>query len=99
MNKLFLLLGLVGAFCCLRTFGADIAGAPPPAAAPLLVEIDGVKLTLADFGRKHPGGLFRASQGFYEAERKVVEAWIDEYLLERAARRRMLQSMSCSSGT
>lgn len=66
---------------------AETDDSTPAMAAPVLVEIDGAKLTLADFGRKHPGGLFQAYQNFYQAERRVVEAWIDEYLLERQAQR------------
>ena len=70
-------------------FGSSETDTPPvpTMAAPVLVQIDGVKLTLADFGRKHPGGLFQASQSFYQAERHVIEAYIDEYLLERQAKK------------
>lgn len=60
MRKSFVILGLSLLGCGFAVRGADTDGMAPtqPAAAPVLVEIDGVKLTLADFGRKHPGGLF-----------------------------------------
>src|SRR5689334_8227934 len=53
----------------------------------VLVEIDGAKLTLGDFERKRPSGLFNARNSFYEAERKAVEEFVDDYLLERQAQR------------
>lgn len=83
------IVSLVSSALCAPAFAGaeDGSAATQPAAAPVLVEIDGVKLTLADFGRKHPGGLFQASQNFFAAERKVVDGWIDEYLLEREAKK------------
>jgi protein-disulfide isomerase len=51
----------------------------------LLVEIDGVKLTLADFESKRPAGLFQARNNFFEAERKAVDDFVSEYLLKREA--------------
>jgi protein-disulfide isomerase len=63
-----------------------------PAVAPnsgsiLLVDIDGTRLTLADYERKHPTGLFHARNVFYEAHRKAAEQFVDEYLLEREAKK------------
>jgi hypothetical protein len=56
----------------------------------VLVDIDGAKVTMADFERKHPSGLFNARNSFYEAERKAVEQFVDEYLLERQAQKENL---------
>jgi protein-disulfide isomerase len=53
----------------------------------VLVEVDGSKLTLGDFERKRPSGLFNARNSFYEAEKKAVDEFVDEYLLERQAKR------------
>jgi protein-disulfide isomerase len=53
----------------------------------VLVEVDGAKLTLGDFERKRPSGLFNARNSFYEAEKKAVDEFVDEYLLERQAQR------------
>jgi predicted DsbA family dithiol-disulfide isomerase len=92
MNRFFSFIILSLFTAGFQAYGyAEADAAPPstasPAPAPVLVEIDGVKLTLGDFSRKHPGGLFHASESFYEAEHKVVEGWIDEYLLERQAQK------------
>ena len=59
----------------------------PSSSTQVLVEIDGTKLTLADLGRKHPGGMFKAYQNFYQTQRKVVAEWVDDYLMERAAQK------------
>lgn len=56
----------------------------------VLVEIDGTKLTLADFERKRPASLFQARNAFYEAERKALEEFVAEYLLERQAQKENL---------
>lgn len=55
-----------------------------------LVEINGVKITLSDFERKHPTALFQAQNSFYEAQRKAVDAFVDEYLLEQQAKKENL---------
>jgi protein-disulfide isomerase len=58
-----------------------------PGDAIVLAEVDGVKLTLADLERKNPTGLFQARNTFFDAERKVVEQFIDQHLLERRAKK------------
>jgi protein-disulfide isomerase len=51
----------------------------------VIAEVDGIKLTLADFERRRPEALFQARNAFYETEKKAVEEFIDSYLLERRA--------------
>jgi protein-disulfide isomerase len=51
----------------------------------VIAEVDGVSLTRADFESKNAGRLFQARNSFYEAERKAVDEFIDQYLLERQA--------------
>ena len=53
----------------------------------VLVEVDGVKLTLSDFERERPSALFQARNTFYETERKAVDDYVDQYLLERQAQK------------
>jgi protein-disulfide isomerase len=53
----------------------------------VLVEVDGAKISLADFEAKHPTALFPARNAFYQAERKALDEFVDEYLLERQAER------------
>ena len=65
---------------------AEIARTPS-AAEPVIAEVDGVKLTRADLERKNPARLFQARNAYYEAERKAIDEFIDEYLLERQAKK------------
>jgi protein-disulfide isomerase len=67
--------------------GADGGAGPSQNGNLVLVEVDGVKLTLADFEAKRPAGLFQARNNFYEAERKAVDEFVNEYLLNREARK------------
>ena len=53
----------------------------------LLVEIDGVKITMAEFEKLRPAGLFQASNNYYEAERKAVDEFVSDYLLAREAKK------------
>jgi predicted DsbA family dithiol-disulfide isomerase len=53
----------------------------------ILAEVGGTKVTLADFERKRPDGLFHAYNVFYQAERKAVEEFIDDYMLEAQAKK------------
>src|SRR5512133_1600827 len=66
---------------------ADNGGAGNSAANAVLVEIDGVKFTLADFEAKRPAGLFQARNNFFEAERKAVDEFVSDYLLIRQAQK------------
>jgi protein-disulfide isomerase len=56
----------------------------------VLVEIDGVMLTRADFEQKLPTSFFQVRNTLYDAERKAVSEFVDEYLLERQARKKNL---------
>ncbi len=60
------------------------------AAGPVVVEVDGAKLTAADVERKKSGSLFQARNAFYQAQRKAVEEFVDDYILERQAEREHL---------
>ncbi len=51
------------------------------------VEIDGAAFSLADLQRKNSGALFQARNSVYEAERKAAEEFINDYLLEREAKK------------
>lgn len=53
----------------------------------VVAEVDGAKITLAQFEQKHPAALFQARNTFYETQRKAVDEYIDEYLLERQAQK------------
>jgi hypothetical protein len=53
----------------------------------ILVEIDGVRLTRADFERKLPPRLFQVRNTLFDAERKGLDEFIDQYLLNQQARK------------
>src|SRR3954447_3218530 len=53
----------------------------------VLVEIDGARISAAEFNQKKPGALFQAQSALYETQRKALDAFVDEYLLERQARK------------
>ena len=81
---------LFSGICALALNGlaAEPGGAVRPTSNnDVLVEINGTKITLADFERKHPTALFQAHNSFYDAKRKAVEAFVDEYLLEQEAKK------------
>jgi protein-disulfide isomerase len=59
-------------------------------ASSVVAEVDGVKLTRAEFEQKYPVRLFQARNTYYDAERKAVEEFIDEYLLARQAKKENL---------
>jgi protein-disulfide isomerase len=56
----------------------------------VLAEIDGVRLTLSQFESQRPSALFQARNTFYEAEKKAVEEYIEDLLLERQAKKENL---------
>jgi len=55
--------------------------------ANVVLEIDGKKITLADFEQRRPTSLFQARNSFYQTERKALEEFIDQYLLEEQAKK------------
>lgn len=82
MTKCFMVLGICSAL------GTLAFAQPPgaPAGNSVIFEIDGQKVTLAELERKHPGRLFSAYNTFYQTERKAVDDFVDEMLLERQAK-------------
>ena len=53
----------------------------------VVAEIDGVRITNAEFNRRKPQALFQAQQALYDAKKKALEALADDILLEREARK------------
>ena len=83
MNKFLLAVSVFS----LSAVAADQNPNPTGNSSAVLAEVDGVKLTRADIERKNPARLFQARNTFYETERKAVDEFIDEYLLERQAQK------------
>ena len=81
---------MVGAFGLLSLMPAAFAqaGSESPADSnSVVLEVGGKKFTLADFEKKRPVGLFQARNTFYQAERKALDDFIDEYVLELQAQK------------
>jgi protein-disulfide isomerase len=82
MNRTLILLA-VGAVI---SFAGPQNVGPSEADDAVVAEIDGARITLADFEGQHPLALFPARNAFFDSERKAIEAYVDEYLLERKAK-------------
>ena len=72
--------------CTLSIHASDEA---PAASArnTVVAEVDGAKLTIADLEQKHPAGLFQALNTYYQTERKAVDDFVSEYLLDQQAKK------------
>ena len=76
-------LGIIASLLLLPSFvsGAD---AHPGGDSPV-VEVNGVTLNLSDLERKSSAALVQARTAYYEAERRTLEEFINDYLLEQQA--------------
>ena len=54
---------------------------------PVVVEIGGTKLTMAEVEQQRPMSLFQARNAFFQAQRKALDEFVDSYLLEQQARK------------
>jgi protein-disulfide isomerase len=79
MFKYLSTVGLIACSWCIPAIAAD------PAPNTVILEIDGAKLTLADLEAKNPSVMFQARNTFHEAQKKAVDDFVGEYLLERQA--------------
>jgi protein-disulfide isomerase len=57
------------------------------AGADVLAEVDGAQLTRTEFENRYTTRLFQARNGYHEAERKALDDFIEQYLLERQAKK------------
>jgi protein-disulfide isomerase len=85
MRARFLIFGL-GAFaaslCVVSAAGDNEVRLPKDM---VLVEVGGTKITYADLQKKKAGMLFAADTNRYEAERRALDEFIDDVLLDRQA--------------
>lgn len=56
----------------------------------VIAEINGTRLTLAQFEAKRPSALFQARNNYFEAEKKAILTYIDDFLLEQQAQKENL---------
>ena len=54
---------------------------------PVVVDIGGKKLTMADIEQQRPMSLFQARNSFFQAQRKALDEFVDSYLLEQQAKK------------
>lgn len=80
-------------FTCALSFGifsvtasAQLCGDPNASAASAVLEVNGLKMSLSEIERKKPQ-LFQARSGFYEVQRKAIQEFADEILLEQQAKK------------
>lgn len=88
-TKFLLTIGLFTTNLCFLSVAAT-SGDVSPSSSTVVLEIDGNKVTLADFEQKRPTALFQARNTFYESEKKAVDQYVDDYLLERQAQKENL---------
>lgn len=75
----------VGAAMSLLCAAADNPASSRPDT--VIAEVNGAKLTLGDLEKKHATALFQARTTYYDLERKVVQSFMEEYLLEQQAKK------------
>jgi protein-disulfide isomerase len=84
-TKLLVTLLVISSSTSVLCAASDSAGGP--GSETVVAEVNGVKLTLADLEKKHAAALFQARATYYDLERKVVQSFIDDYVLEQQARK------------
>lgn len=58
-----------------------------PSSSDVVLEVGGKKMTLGEFERKKPVGLFQARNTFYQSQRKALDEYADELVLEQQAQK------------
>ncbi len=82
MTRALVFFGTAISFCAL----AD-QDAPGQDTNMVIAEIDGTRLTLAQFESRRPSALFQARNTFIEVEKQAIQAYIDDFLVERQAQK------------
>lgn len=85
LQSITTMLAIGSATACLLFAASD--GAGPSGAETVIAEVNGTKLTLGDLEKRHAAALFQARTTYYDLERKVVQSFIDDYLLEQQAKK------------
>jgi protein-disulfide isomerase len=83
MTRFLSTMGFLACAWCAPALAAE----PAASGDGVVLVIDGVKLTMAEIETTHPAGMFQARNTFYEAQKKAVDEYVNEYLLERQAKK------------
>ena len=84
MLKTWLSVGTLSLTVCLMA-PAQTKSDPADSARSVVAEIDGKTLNMTDVERKNPTALFQARNSYYEAQKKAMDEFVDQYLLELQA--------------
>lgn len=87
MLRSFLTLTLCALSFSLLAFPAANGTDPGSDPNAVAAEIDGAKVTIGELEQKRADNLFQARNGYYQAERKVLEDYINDYLLSKQAQK------------
>ena len=90
MIRSVLSFGLCSLAFSLAALAATNSASPEISPTTVIADVDGMKLTLGEFEQKRADSLFQARDAFYHQERKVLEDYLDDYLLKREAQKQNL---------
>ena len=86
-NKLYVAAAILAASLPVFSFAADM---PTWGGDSIAVEINGVRISLAEVDQKRHAAMYQARSNYYETARRVLEEFADEYLLEQQAKQEKL---------
>lgn len=72
---------------CLVALSATPGSDTPPTPETVIAVVDGRKITFGEFEQKRADNLFQARDTFYHEERKVLDSYIEDYLLREEAQK------------
>ncbi len=87
MNRaVFAIAALIPAVCLTAASNTYTTNINPDPGT-VVAQINGTKITLGEFEQKRAASLFQARNTYYQAERKALDDFIDDYLLQQQAQR------------
>jgi protein-disulfide isomerase len=78
---------LIAAAAALTAVSSFAASGDLPPNDSIAVEINGVKTPLREVDQKHQTSMYQARSNYYETARRVLEEFVDDYLLEQQAKK------------
>jgi protein-disulfide isomerase len=90
MRNFFRLAGLMSLCAWVLAASSASNNAATTASAAVVAEVDGQKITLGDLEQKKEQSFFQARTSYYQVERKALDEYIDQILLDKQAKREHL---------
>src|SRR5689334_11423910 len=78
---------LIAAAAALTAVSSFAASGDLPSNDSIAVEINGVKISLAEVDQKRQTSMYQARSNYFETARRVLEEFVDDYLLEQQAKK------------